>query len=252
MGAVSYLNAKPLLYGIRNHPVVNEIELSEDYPAAIAQQLIDGSLDVGLVPVAAIPHIPNAEIITDCCIGCDGPVASVCIFSEVPMTHVETVLLDYQSRTSVNLARILLKEYWKCRPRFVNAAGEDYRQRISGTTAGVVIGDRALEQRTHSAFIYDLGEAWKTHTSLPFVFAAWVSNKKLPADFNRRFNEANAFGLQHIDEVVRQNPFPHYDLKEYFTSRIQYRLTPRKEEGMRLFLQKLKTVSLQANPINGQ
>ncbi|HEX8314929.1 MAG TPA: MqnA/MqnD/SBP family protein, partial [Flavisolibacter sp.] len=112
VGAVSYLNTKPLLYGIKHHEVINDIELIEDYPANIAQLLIDDKIDVGLIPVAATKRLSEWHIVTDYCIGCDGPVASVCLFSDTPMEQVNKVLLDYQSRTSVNLAKILLREYW--------------------------------------------------------------------------------------------------------------------------------------------
>ena len=155
VAAVSYLNTKPLLYGIRRHGVSKEIELVEDYPARIAQMLIEDRADVGLIPVAATTRLPEWHIVGDYCIGSEGPVASVAIFSEVPIRNVETVLLDYQSRTSVNLARILLKEFWRKDVKLVDASGEDYRSQIRGTTAGVVIGDRALEQRLRSNYIYD-------------------------------------------------------------------------------------------------
>ena len=113
VAAVSYLNTKPMLYGIRHHEVLQEMELVEDYPAKIAQMLIDDQVDVGLIPVAATLKLADWHVVGDYCIGADGAVASVCIFSEVPMEAIETVLLDYQSRTSVNLARVLLKEFWK-------------------------------------------------------------------------------------------------------------------------------------------
>lgn len=252
VAAVSYLNTKPLLYGVRHSDVMKEIELIEDYPARIAQMLIEDKVDVGLIPVAATVKLESWNIVGDYCIGCDGPVASVCLFSDVPVETVEKVLLDYQSRTSVNLAKILLREYWKKDVDFIDATGEDYRKEISGTTAGVVIGDRALQQRQKSKYVYDLGDAWKEHTGLPFVFAAWISKQKLPARFEQRFNEANALGLQHIDDVVKENPFAAYDLKTYFTRNIQYRLTQDKREGLRLFLQKLKARSSQPNPAFGQ
>lgn len=243
VAAVSYLNTRPLLHGIKNHPVINQIDLIEDYPAKIAQLLIDDRVDVGLIPVAIIPKLKEHYIIGDYCIGAEGPVASVCIFSEVPMEAIEKVYLDYQSKTSVNLARILLKEYWKKDIVFIDAAGEDYRNNIKGTTAGVVIGDRALQQRSHSGFIYDLAETWKEFTGLPFVFAAWIANKKLPDDFISNFNEANGLGLQQLDDVINQNPFPYFDLKAYYTKHISYRLTEKKREGLKLFLEKLSKLS---------
>lgn len=239
MAAVSYLNTKPLLYGIRQHPVHEQIELIEDYPAKIAQMLVNGEVDLGLIPVAATIRLKDWRIVSDYCIGCNGPVASVCIFSEVPMERVKKVYLDYQSRTSVNLARILLKEHWKTEVTFVDASGEDYISRIGGTDAGVVIGDRALVHRSSFNYVYDLGEHWKVHTGLPFVFAAWIANRELPADFTDAFNEANRLGLEHIDEVVKENPFTPFDLDYYYRQCISYELDEAKKQGLRLFLDKL-------------
>lgn len=240
VAAVSYLNTKPLLYGIEHHPVRNDIDLIVDYPAKVAQMVIEGQADVGLIPVAAIPKIKDAHIITDYCIGCDGAVASVCIFSEVPIEKIKAVMLDYQSKTSVQLARLLLKEYWKKGVEFIKAAGEDYRTKIRGTTAGVVIGDRALEQRLVSPYIYDLGWAWKEHTGLPFVFAAWVANKELPEKFIIEFNEANKEGLWQVEKVIDENPYSVFDLKKYYTEYIDYYFSEHKRLGLEIFLRKQK------------
>jgi chorismate dehydratase len=239
---VSYLNTKPLLYGIKKHEVIHQIELIEDYPSKIAQMLIDDELDIGLIPVAATLRLKEWYIDSDYCIGSNGAVASVCIFSEVPIEEVEKVYLDYQSRTSVNLAKILLKEYWKKDVELINATGEDFRNSLTGTTAGVIIGDRALEQRSQSKYIYDLGEAWKNHTGLPFVFAAWIANKKLPEEFVSSFNEANALGVEKIEEVVKENIFVDFDLRKYYTSCIGYDLDEEKKRGLELFLSKLKNL----------
>ena len=218
---------------------MRDIALVEAYPARIADMLVDDEIDVGLVPVAVIPNLPSAHIISDYCIGTDDAVASVALFSEVPMEEITDVLLDYQSRTSVSLARILLKEYWQKEVRLEDA-GEDFRQHIKNSTAGVVIGDRALEQRKLSPFVYDLGLAWKAHTGLPFVFAAWVANKQLDEGFVSAFNEANAYGVAHIEEVVKQNPYDVYDLATYYTKNISYHLDDAKKEGLQLFLDKLE------------
>ena len=242
VGAVSYLNTKPLLYGLKHHPIINEIELIEDYPSKIAQLLIDDKIDLGLIPVASTTKLSSWHMVGDYCIGCDGPVASVCLFSDVPIAQIEKVYLDYQSRTSVNLARILLREFWQKDVELVNAAGEDFRTDIKGTTAGVVIGDRALEQRQHSKYIYDLGEAWKEHTGFPFVFAAWISNKELPEEFIRQFNSANRAGLKHLNEIIATHQYTFYDLETYFTKNIDYRFDKRKREALDLFLEKLSAI----------
>jgi len=238
VGAVSYLNTKPLLYGIEHSPVINKIELKIDYPSRIAAMLLNDEIDIGLVPVAIIPKLNDYYINTDYCIGCDGAVASVCLFSEVPLEKIEKVLLDYQSRTSVQLVKILLKEYWKIDPMLEDAK-EDFREYIDGTTAGLVIGDRALEQRKHSAYIYDLGEAWKNFTKLPFVFAAWVSNKKLSDDFIEEFNEANKNGLKNLDLLLAEIHYENFNLRDYYTKYISYDLTDEKKKGLELFLKKI-------------
>lgn len=237
VGIVNYLNTRPLLYGINRLPVREKVELIGDYPSNIAQALLRGDIDLGLVPVAIIPRMKEYHIIGDYCIGCDGEVASVCLFSEVPIDQVREVLLDYQSRTSVELARILLREYWKSSASVVSAAS-DYRDSIRDTTAGLVIGDRSFDQRVISPFVYDLGTAWKNHTGLPFVFAAWISNKQLDAEFIQEFNEANAFGLQHLDEVLEEIDYNKFDMKTYYEKNIVYRFDEQMQQGLRLFLSK--------------
>ncbi|HRO43660.1 MAG TPA: menaquinone biosynthesis protein [Flavipsychrobacter sp.] len=239
VGSVSYLNAKPLLYGIERSEIINEIELSEEYPAEVARKLKNNEIDVALLPVAAMSEIEGARIVCDYGIAADGNVVSVCIFSQVPMEDIEVVYLDYQSRTSVKLAQILLKNYWKQDVVF-KPATENFIEYINGTNAGVIIGDRALQQLNNFGYVYDLATAWKDFTGLPFVFAAWIANKDLPADFIRLFNEANKEGLNHIDEVVSENHFPYYDLKKYYTENIHYFLDEEKKKGMELFLSMIK------------
>lgn len=211
------------------------MEIKEEYPAKIAAMLLNDEIDVGLVPVAIIPKLGEHYIISDYCIGAESAVASVCLFSEVPLDKIEKVILDYQSKTSVALARVLIKHHWKLQVVFEEAK-ENFRDEIKGTTAAVVIGDRAFEQRKISAYKYDLAETWIEFTGLPFVFAAWIANKELPEDFIKGFNEANARGLENIDAVVAENVSPFYDLKTYFTKNISYVLTEDKRRGLQKFL----------------
>ena len=237
VGAVSYLNTKPLLYGLQHHDVYETIELIEDYPANLAKSLKDNTIDIGLVPVAVIPGLADPYIISDYCIGATGPVASVCIFSQVPMESITAVYLDYQSKTSVNLARILLKNYWK-QDVLLLEAPSNFMDLIDGSTAAVIIGDRALEKYNNYAYRYDLAEAWINYIGKPFVFATWVANKPIDEVFIANFNEANGLGLKNIDKVVdmlsRINNS--YDLHTYFTKNISYTLDAAKKEGMAQFL----------------
>lgn len=239
VGAVNYLNTKPLLYGIEHAPIRTRIDLETGYPSEIARQLLSGQLDIGLVPVAILKQMPEYHLVSDFGIAARGPVASVCMFSAVPFPSVETVLLDYQSRTSVALARIILKDYLQLSPELVGTNGDEYLHRIGGKTAGVVIGDRALEMRHQFPYVLDLAEAWHQWTGLGFVFAAWVSRVQLDEDFRVAFNAANATGLEHLDEVIRSFPYPAYDLHTYYTKNIHYRLDMECLEGMRQFLSML-------------
>ena len=229
------MNTKPLLYGIERSEVMNDMELLLDYPSLLAKSLQEGSIDMALLPVAAIPSIPNARIVSDYGIASDGNVASVAIFSQVPMEQIETVYLDYQSRSSVRLAQLLLEKHWNKKVQYKQAA-ENYIEYINGASAGVIIGDRALKQLTNFEYIYDLATGWKEYTGLDFIFAAWVANKELPESFLKSFNEANAVGLQHLDEIVAENPFPYYDLKMYYTDNIKYFLDENKKRGLNKFL----------------
>jgi len=195
-----------------------------------------------LIPVAVIPELASYHIVGDYCIGAEGEIATVALFSEVPMSEIKKIYLDYQSRSSVALLKFLVKEYWGINPELVQAENDDYRQEIKGTTAGLVIGDRAFEQRKISTFIYDLGSEWRKITGLPFVFAAWISMKELPADFIKKFNEANAMGLSHIDEIVKDAHFGLYDLSKYYNLHLSYLLDEQKIMGMDKFLRQVSAL----------
>lgn len=238
VAAVSYLNTKPLLYGIERSEVMNDIELVVDYPANLARRLHEGSIDLALLPVAAMPGIDGARIISNYGIAADGNVVSVALFSQVPMEEIETVYLDYQSRTSVRLAQVLLEHHWKQKVTYL-PADVNYIQNgdINGTTAGVIIGDRALQQLDNYKYVYDLSAAWKDFTGLDFIFAAWIANKDLPAGFIEKFNQANAVGFNHLDEIIAANPFPEYSLYTYYTDNIKYILDDKKKAGLKRFLE---------------
>ncbi|HTF05926.1 MAG TPA: menaquinone biosynthesis protein, partial [Bacteroidia bacterium] len=180
---MSYLNSKPFIYGLEKLPP-KDCELSLDIPSECARKLLSGEVEIGLVPVAVLKSMPQYHIISDYCIGAVGKVDSVKLYSEVPLEKIDEVLLDYQSRTSVALVKILAKELWKINPRW-SPAQEGFETEISGTKAAVIIGDRTFSlpgpkdsSRGKYSYEYDLSEAWFTLTGLPFVFAVWASRTK--------------------------------------------------------------------------
>ena len=240
--AVSYLNTKPFLYGIFNTQMEEEVEILLEIPSICAEKLKDGSVDFGLVPVAIIPELETPHIISDYCIGTEGAVKTVAIFSDVEISRITDLYLDFHSRTSVQLAQILLSKYWQHHPR-IHAAEEGFIEQIGGTTAAVVIGDRCIGLDQKHKYYYDLGTAWLEFTGLPFVFASWVSNKPLPTDFIDRFNVAMQAGLNHIPQLIQLLPTPNsdFDLSAYFNKHISYPFDAPKKKALARFLKYLNT-----------
>ncbi|MBB5636981.1 chorismate dehydratase [Pedobacter cryoconitis] len=230
ISAVAYTNTKPFIYGINHSEVINQIDLSLDIPSDCAAKLIDGTVDVGLIPVAAIPHVPNANIISDYCIGSVGAVNSVFIFSSVPAHEIKTLRLDSHSRTSNNLARVLLKFHFKQEVAYTTDAN-------AVTDAIVLIGDRTFGKKDDYAFAYDMGEEWMNFTGLPFVYAAWVANKVIPEEFINEFNAALKIGLAARKDLLKTLPLnPVFDLDDYLMHKLDFELTAQKREALSLFL----------------
>lgn len=242
ISAVSYLNTIPFLYGLEKHfDRAFDIEISKEIPSVCAQKLMDNKVDLGLVPVAILPKLHQPQIVSDYCIGANGKVTSVLLLSDVPLNEIKRIYLDYHSRTSVQLCRILCERYWKISPDFI-AAVEGYEKKIEGKSAAVVIGDRAFAFKDQYNCIYDLSEAWYDWKGLPFVFAAWVSNKALPEAFIAAFNASLKFGIEHIKEAIKH--FNRTALEttlqfNYLNSFIHYDLDYHKKEGLNAFLSEI-------------
>ena len=235
VSVVSYANSYPFIFGLNNHAVMNRINLQVDTPADCANKLLTGEVDLGLVPVAIIPQLAESYIISDCCIGADGAVETVCLFSEVPLHEIEEVILDYQSRTSVQLVQLLAEKHWKITPKW-KQADNGFIQDIKGKTAGVVIGDRAFPLRDKFPVVKDLAEEWKNLTGLPFVFACWVSNKPLKAEFVSEFQEALNYGLNNKRTAIDSQAQDNNDtLVRYVERAISYKLDDKKRQAMKLF-----------------
>jgi chorismate dehydratase len=240
ISAVSYTNTKPFIYGIQHTDFINKIELSLDNPTDCAQKLIDNVVDIGLIPVAATLNLPYWEIVADYCIGAVGAVNSVFIFSNCDIKDVNYLQLDPQSRSSNNLARVLLKNYWKINPELIVDAA-DYATSTASQTAFVQIGDRTFGKKEKYKYAYDLAEEWQKFTGLPFCFAAWIANKPIPQEFIFEFNKALKYGLDHRAELFKELPKrDDFDLEDYLMHKIDFELTESKKEALFLFLSYLK------------
>ena len=241
--AVSYLNTIPFIHGLVHSDLIHKIDLNLYYPSICADKLINGEVDLALVPVAILPKLKEAHIISDYCIGSNGAVDTVCIYSDVPIEQIESIALDYQSRTSVALLKILLKEYWKLSPE-LKKANIGFEDSIKDKNAALVIGDRAFTLNARYKYIYDLSKVWKEMTSLPFVFAAWVTNKKLPQDFVVDFNKSLKNGISNIGSALNfkgNNYTSCKKPKDYLNNKICYNLDSEMRKGMQLFFRKLKS-----------
>jgi chorismate dehydratase len=239
--AVSYLNTIPFLYGIR-HSAVNEfVDLRVATPAQCAVQLEAGDTDLALMPVAATLRIPNCEMISNYCIGAVRNVRSVALLSNKELADIHTVYLDPESRTSVLLARILLKNYWQHPANFKPFN----HTAIRDGEACVLIGDKVFEHESQFRYHYDLAETWIKYTGYPFAFAAWTATRPLSNSFIEQFNKALNYGLQHIPEALKEPPQGQRDrilpcsfdtALEYLTKNISYSFDAEKKKGLEKFL----------------
>jgi chorismate dehydratase len=243
ISVVSYLNTTPFIYGMENNAeLMNAIDLAKDIPSECARKLLEGEVDLGLIPVAVIPQLKESHIISDYCIGANGAVKTVLLLSDVPLHEIETIFLDYQSRTSVALCQILCKELWNINPKFEQAK-PGFENKIKGNSAGVIIGDRTFNLDKSYSYKFDLSEEWFKLTGLPVVFAAWVSNKKIDSSFIELFNASLEEGIKNIDiaiEESNQNKISNSRLEKYLKKDIQFNLDQEKLKALKLFLSKLK------------
>ncbi len=240
--AVSYLNTKPLLYGIFKSRINEKITLELNIPSICADKLANGEVDLGLVPVAVIPKLPAAHIVSDYCIGTVGAVKTVGIYSNCPIEEMTHVFMDYHSRTSVQLAQILFRDYWHIQPELLTAK-PGFEDKIEFTRGALIIGDRTIGLDKKYPYFYDLGAAWLEMTGLPFVFAAWVSTKPLEESFLKEFNAALKMGIDEIPQLMYILPRPSdndFDLELYFTKYISYEFDAEKQKALDLFLKLCK------------
>jgi len=238
ISAVSYANTYPFLYGLKKSSIIDTIDLSLDYPSDCAKKLINNQVDIGLVPVAIIPQLKEHYIISDYCIGAEGKVKSVLLLSDVPLHEIKTVLLDYQSKTSINLTKVLAKHFWNIQPQWEEAE-EGFENTIKNSTAGVIIGDRTFNLSKNYSYVYDLAEECQKFSGLPFVFACWVSNKKITPNFIKEFNEAIGVGVNNISSVLDFYAIENekkLELLNYLTNNISYLLTDNKRKAIKKFL----------------
>jgi len=244
ISAVRYANTYPFIYGLTESGFDRRALIETDHPSECAAKLISGRADIGLIPVATLPLLRESHIISDFCIGAGGHVRTVQLMSNTVFNDIKTVYLDYRSKTSVNLVRVLAKNKWKRDFGWEITTERFDFTAIRKSEAVVLIGDQCFEFENKYEFRLDLAAEWKEFSGMPFVFACWTANKVLPEDFVSDFNSALGTGVRNIDGVVERfgtkGPITGNDLKKYLTVNIDFKLDNEKREAMMYFLRLLK------------
>lgn len=233
VSVIPYLNTVPFVYGLENHPISKEIELDFSVPSVAADKLKNGTVDIGIIPVAVIPELENAQIFTDYCIGAEGKVASVLLCSGDPIDKIKSIYLDNDSKTSVLLTKILAKKLWNIIPDYIpfNYSGAED---LDFDKSYLLIGDKAMLNSEKFDYVYDLAQEWIKLKDKPFVFACWVTNKNLDEAFKSRFNEALKLGVENIEQALHKytSEFSYALSYEYLKNNISYNFNADKREGL--------------------
>jgi len=238
IGAVAYLNARPLTFCL---PALDpSAEILVDLPSRLADRLAAGELDVALIPSIEYFRSPGSTIVSDACVACCGPVRSVKLYGRVPPDRIRTLALDEGSRTSAALARILLKERLGLEPRLeclaIGASPAECR-----ADAVMLVGDRGLlPPEVSYQFTWDLGQEWFAWTGLPFVFAMWIARRSEGLDgLDRLLGAARDEGCRRLHEIARREApilgLSEADCLSYLEDHLEFRLGPGEQQGLEKF-----------------
>ena len=263
LGAVGYLNARPLVFGLDRSP---RFDLRYDLPSECARLLHAGDVDVGLIPSIEYLRGDSYRIVPDLAITSSGPVRSVALFTTRAMKDVRSIVMDTSSRTSVALVRVLCARLFKIQP-VIESSGPDLDAMLQRGDAALIIGDKALLAETDtvrrpasagsarrpgragadaesgkadSILKIDLGDAWTSMTGLPFVWAFWAGRADtLRGDDVAALRAARDAGVEQAEaiarEYFRETP-QHRDMgAEYLRDNIKYYLGGNERAGLELF-----------------
>jgi chorismate dehydratase len=252
IGAVEYLNTKPLVFGLADR--LPDWELVFDLPSRLADDLALGNLEVALIPSIEFLQHGDYEVVSDAAIACRGPVWSVRLLSRVHPSQIHTLALDEGSRTSVALVQILLWEEFQLRPSLVSLPIDQELDSVEADAA-LLIGDRAMRPSSR-VFVknWDLGQWWCQQTGLPFVFAVWAAKKgSVPVELAVQLSLARDEGVTQLDQIARQEAFrhglSHEQCRDYFEKNLHFTLGCRERSGLREFARRVQQLELNSNTV---
>lgn len=238
LGAVSYLNVRPLVYGLEHRPDL--FSLRYDVPSACATLLDAGEIDLGMIPSIKVQRDGEPyRIVPDLGIISDGDVGSVAMFCRVPIADIRRIGLDTSSRTSAGLVRVLCREAWNIEPAF-QSVPPDVAARVDGCDAALLIGDPALflDYRAAGLLKVDLGAEWTRVTGLPFVWAVWAGRHgAIPQPHIAELQHARDAGIANADAIADDycGPARAAACRAYLRDNIKYRLGDRETAGLRQY-----------------
>ncbi len=204
VGAVSYLNARPLVHGLEAQP--DRFSLRFDVPSKCASQLHDGTLDLGLIPSIEFLSRPDYRIVPSVAVTSEGPVASVALFVSRPVAALRSIAVDSSSRTSTALLRVLCAQWFEIEPKFVTLP-PDLPSMLKRCDAAMLIGDAALFEDPDAAGLdkIDLGEEWTAMTGKPFVWAFWAGRPDVGTpELIAALQSARDAGVAALGEIARE------------------------------------------------
>lgn len=225
LGAVSYLNALPLIRYL-DEPVVTAV------PSRLAGLLREGALDIALLPVFALFEDKSLRALPEAgLIGSSGAVGSVTLFYKEHLDHprnASSISFTPDSVTSVALTKIVFNEFFKKDWRTLQQAGPDQAD------VRLEIGDKALFFSEPGYRACDLGEIWQKETGLPFIYACWIARGDVSREWVKKLAKARDRGLQNRAQIVAENGGDP-KLLDYLTKNIQYEMVPQSLAGLELF-----------------
>jgi chorismate dehydratase len=252
VGIVNFLNSKPLAWGfLKGHHAVL-FAPSYHPPAMVARMLGQGNLDVGLIPSIEVQRIPRLRVLPDICVAARHEVRSVLLLSRCPPEEIRRVALDQNSRTSVALLRILLRERWKVDPEYLHERPDPERM-LTEADAALIIGDPALKVDRDRYLVHDLAGEWYALTGLPFVFAVWAVRPEVELpDLPFYFKSSLRYGLSSLDTLVRESAaelgLESSEVREYLTENLSFFLRQDEIEGLEEFYRRAHSHGLILEP----
>ena len=239
--AVNFLNTTPLVWGMLHGPQQGLFHLDFGIPSACADQMASGAADIGIVPSIELSR-QDLEVIPGAGIACHGPVRSILLVSQRPAAEIRTLAVDSSSRTSVQLARVILERRYGVEYTAIPHA-PDLDAMLRVADAALLIGDPALrvDPARLPYEVHDLGGEWVEMTGLPMVFAVWAARKGVVTpEVAEAFRGSCRYGLERMDEIVAAESarlgFTPELVRDYLTGHIVHQLGQREYQGMDLFL----------------